>query len=210
MYCYLFFPVPAIYHLSTTLYLLLADFSQNRVCFFVLGREEFLHDVAEAALSEDVERVLRIEAKSIFDKLEAFLAGYEGGLLSVQNLLEILVSPFLKIAKRVNVSQKKSVSTPDNSKLLAEKSMLDSLLHDWDRALVFIVRGPYVLDSKGVWRMSPKISPEKRAKVLRAMMTAKFPQVSGLSFSEGRFGLNVSVLLSFAQPESWNWNLHFA
>lgn len=141
------------------------------------GREEFLRDVVDAAQSAHVERVLRIDAKSNSKKLGVFIAAFEAGLFSLQDILDLIVSPYLKIAKRASLSQKKVELSGKEPKLLSEKEMLISLLRDWDTALVNILKGSYRLDSQGVARLHPEISTENRTKVVRGMMATNFAQV---------------------------------
>lgn len=87
---------------------------------------------------------------------------FDAGLVSVQSVVDILVRPFMKLAKCENQG---SSPTP----VLVQ--LRKHLLFSWYKAIMLLLDHSPVLEASGDVRMVPYMGADKHAELLRALKT---------------------------------------
>lgn len=94
---------------------------------------------------------------------------FDSGIITREQLVKVLVPPFLKLIARV------SHSLPESDSHL--RAICDTLLCKWDKALSVILIGSSVPDGQGGSRLQMALRPQKRVELVKALVNAKYPEV---------------------------------
>lgn len=103
--------------------------------------------------------------------LVAYSKAFNQGLISVGRLMEVVVFPFLKLAKAMD---KEARSPATSESAMGGQEVTKALYGVWNPIIKDIV------DFKGEENGPPLLRPAKRTVLLRAMFDAKVPEVRQL------------------------------
>lgn len=105
--------------------------------------------------------------QTIQGELWAYGKVFDLGLIPCKKVLDILLPPFLKLAR-------KAIQVKGTR---AEK-VLEAFALDWCKAATTVISGVFVKDSLGVFRLHPVMRVQKRSELIKALLRANLMEVS--------------------------------
>lgn len=102
---------------------------------------------------------------------------FDRGFITLQRLMEVLITPFAKLAARVSQMQNPEMinsKTPEGGAHL----LREALFGNWSKSILKVIEGHNAEGAQGLPnRTIPLIRPEKRTELIKAMLKAQFHQV---------------------------------
>lgn len=149
------------------------------------GVDSLLHFIASfSAAEEDTLQssqsrdVISARFKQIAEVLPAHGEAFERGLISCARLVEVMAPQYLKIAYKVN--QRGPIQ--EHTAYFQSMGRADKLFCYWSKVLTFFLAGEFGRgQAEGRYRQV--LSPRKRQEFVKALVSAKFPEVRGIVFS---------------------------
>lgn len=122
-------------------------------------------------LVSDKKQRLRLRTSSpsyeaVREQLRVYLKAFDKGLVPCQQLMEILVPPFVKLGRKAIALQGSN-----------EEGILDAYTTIWCREITTALAGDIVRDSQGVGSFLIVVRPEKRLELVRAILNAELLEV---------------------------------
>lgn len=100
--------------------------------------------------------------------LPAHGEAFDWGLITCSRLLEVLVHPFLKLARKVNQEQQAQEDSAGDSQTIPVR-----FLRLWTALLHNLLAGKLAQEGK----IQPLLRPKKRQELIKALLADKFPEV---------------------------------
>lgn len=125
-------------------------------------------DLASASSSSLLERLNGNppNVDAIQREFRAHGMAFDQGLIPCQRLVEIFLTPFLKLARKAIQLQGTSA-----------QGLLDEYIACCFEYAAKIITGDLVLDRQGVGKFQPVLQPHKRTELVKGLLKAKFPEV---------------------------------
>lgn len=142
----------------------------------------------DAVLSDDGEKIRpylheQFEPIQVLEKLMLCAEECNAGSLSVERLIEIVYSPFLKLLQFRDGQPDKGTeqSEPENQSSILrrrQENLRSEVLQIWARQLREMMEGAIYVDPQGVCRATPLVIASKRSRIVKTLLHKNYVQVS--------------------------------